>query len=116
MENRKRQLTREQGLALASRYRSSGLTQAKFAESEGVTKSVLQYWIHKARKEALGSSDAIAPFRFVEVVSPQSTSVSHWTSGGATMEFTAGRMRFDTLPPAEYVARIAVEMAKGLSC
>ena len=116
MEKRKRNLTREEGLAMASRYRSSGLTQAKFAEAEGVTKAAVQYWIQKARKESRGSKAAMTPFHFVEVVSRKSAPVSHWTSGGATMEFAAARMRFDTLPPAEYVARIAVEMAKGLSC
>ena len=115
MENQKRNLTRKEGLALVSRYRESGLTQAKFAESAGVTKAALQYWIQKERKSALAVSNAMAPVQFVEVVGREST-VSSFGADGTTMEFAVGRMRFETLPPPEYVARIALEMAKGLSC
>ena len=116
MKNQKRHMTRAEGLALASRYRDSHLTQGKFAEIEGATKAALQYWIHKARKEALSGNGAQCSAHLVEVVGQRSSSMSPWTKCGATLELAAARMRFDTLPPAEYVARIAVEMAKGLSC
>lgn len=115
MTNPKRNLTREEGLAMVSRFHTSGMTQAKFAQAEGQTKAAVQYWIRKVREEGR-SSEMASPFHFVEVVSRKSRSVSCWQSGGATMELAAARIRFDTLPPAEYVAHIAVAMAKGLSC
>ena len=116
MKKRKRNMTREEGLALVSRYRKSRLTQSKFAEAEGVTKAALQYWIHQTRKVTRVGNGSQATVRFVEVVGQRSSSMAPWADCGATLELAAARMRFDTLPPAEYVARIAVEMAKGLSC
>ncbi len=116
MEKRKKNLTEEDGQAMVAQYRSSGMSQAKFAEKAGMTAAALQYWVGKIRRrEKLKTSSSPKTLQFVEVVSQRSQSVSI-NSSGATLDLCGVSLRFDKLPPAEYIARIAFELKKISSC
>lgn len=92
--------TAEQGAALVWRYEASGMTQARFAEREGVSVNTLQYWIRKVR------GTANEEVRFVEVVAeaPTSQAVCSVSLLGDV------EVRFSELPPPEYLVALAGEL------
>ena len=104
------------GRAMGRRYLSSGKTRRIFAEDEGVTEPMVQYWASKVRRETLSSGKAIEkrPPAFVEVVGRGPIGIA--VAGGAVLEMHSARMRFESLPSAEYVAQLAVEMARRSGC
>lgn len=110
MKKRRENLNRDEGLALARRYQDSGQRRSDFAASVGVTMATLQYWVHKANREAreLGGIQKVVPF--VEVV--RRSRESEYGGCGAVLEMAGARLRFDGLPPARYVAQIAVSLAE----
>lgn len=114
---KKRNLTAAEGRALGRRYLDSGKTRSEFAKEAGVTVPMVQYWASRIRREARTSvpgSLATSTPAFVQVVAKESVSVSY--QGGATLEMQCARLRFDTVPSAEYVAQLAVEVARRTRC
>jgi len=91
--------TAKEGALLVQRCEASGMTQARFAERDGVSINTLQYWIRKTRDTA---DEAV---RFVEVVgeAPTSQAVCSVSLGNA-------EVRFSELPPPEYLAALAGEL------
>lgn len=110
MKKRRENLTRDEGLALARQYRDSGQKRSEFSASVGVTMATLQYWVHKANREArgLGGIQKVVPF--VEVV--RRSRESEYDGCGAVLEMVGARLRFDGLPPARYVAQIAATLSE----
>lgn len=47
---------------LVSAYHNSGQSQKAFAQSHGLTKGKLHYWIKKFSKESIPSSETSSPF------------------------------------------------------
>ena len=114
---KKKNLTTAEGLAMGRRYLTSGKTRREFANEAGVTVPMVQYWASKIRREARSSVQAPlakSTSAFVQVVARESATAPH--QGGAMLEMQFARLRFDTVPPAEYVARLAVEMTRRTGC
>jgi len=102
------------GARLVARYQESGLTQKKFAATNNVTVSALQYWIRKNAKPGFqggkGSDQNAA--RFVEVVresSPEARGLSMSIGSGVTLQF-------DSLPSPEYLVSLVAALTQATSC
>lgn len=91
--------TAEQGAALVRRYEASGMSQAAFAEREGVSVNTVQYWLRRSRDAA---PEAV---RFVEVVGEVAQS-----QVACVVAIGEAEVRFYELPPPEYVAALAGEL------
>jgi hypothetical protein len=114
---KKKNLIAAEGRALGRRYIDSGKTRGEFAKEAGVTVPMVQYWASKIRREARTSVPgplATSTPAFVQIVAKESVAVSY--QGGATLEMHCARLRFDTLPTTEYVAQLAIEMARRTGC
>jgi len=63
------------------RYKSSGLSQKSFAELEGISPSMVSYYINRAKREQM---EDLGSFGSIEVVSNRSTNrcVEITTSSG----------------------------------
>jgi transposase-like protein len=110
MKKRRENFTRDEGLALARRYRESGRKRSEFAGSAGVTIATLQYWVCKLNREVRGSAVIQKAVPFVEVV--RASAQREYGGCAAVLEMPGARLRFDGLPPARYVAQIAASMAE----
>jgi len=91
--------TAEQGAALVRRYEASGMSQAAFAEREGVSVNTIRYWLRKRRDT---SEEAV---RFVEVVGETAPAQT-----ACVVSVGGAEVRFYELPPPEYVAALAGEL------
>ena len=114
---KKKNLTAAQGRAMGRRYLASGKSRRAFAKEAGVTVPMVQYWASKVRREARLTAQgtlATSTLAFVQVVAKESMTAAH--QRGATLEMRFARLRFDTIPPAEYVAELAFEMARRAGC
>ena len=110
---KKKNLTADEGRAMGRRYLTSGKTRSEFAKEAGVTKPMVQYWAEKVRREERFSVQGLleeSTSAFIQVTAEEAESAQG--EGGATLEMQFGRMHFETVPAAEYVARLAIEMAR----
>ena len=102
------------GARLVARYQESGLTQKKFAATNNVTVSALQYWIRRSHAKpgfqgGKGSDQYAA--RFVEVVresSPEARGLSMSIGSGVTLQF-------ESLPSPEYLVSLVAALATDAS-
>ena len=78
------------------RYRASGLTQRAFCEQVGLPLSTLQWWLVRARRQAL----AVRPVTFTEIPVPMASpaSTAAWAVEIETRTGVTVRLR-DPLPP-----------------
>jgi hypothetical protein len=70
----------------------------------------LQYWVWKANQSRRASTEIQKAIPFVEVV--RAPSQRECACGAAVLEMAGARLRFDGLPPAQYVAQIAASLAE----
>ena len=114
MKGRRRR-TAEDGAALVSDFRASGLTQAKYAAQAGITLCSLQYWIKRQHQEKPAKSKGIA--RFVEIrprlerneLGHRPVAVTVGIGQMVTLSFTA-------LPQPEYLAELTRAMMSLVPC
>ena len=113
---KKRRRTADEGAALVSDFRASGLTQAKYVEQAGITLCALHYWMKRlARKEA--TEDQGAPVKFVEINSSEKSIGRGHGMGMVTVEIGhAITLNFTTLPHPEYLAELTRAMMSDVPC
>jgi len=113
MKSRRRR-TADDGAALVSDFRTSGLSRAKYAAKARITLCSLQYWMKRLQQEAPAKSPDIA--RFVEIKQSHSggDELGH-RRGAVTVEIGgAVTLRFGALPHPEYLAKLTrVMMSLG---
>ena len=108
--SKKRKRTFAEGKAIVARLESSGLSQVRFAEMVGVSKSVLQYWVRRIRKVREKQEPKV---RFLEVV-PKIEPVAVQRS---SVELPGGIvLKTEQLPSVEYLVELSDAMQRKLSC
>jgi hypothetical protein len=99
----RKQRTREEGLALARAYQSSGLKLGDFSKRHGVTECSVQYWNTQLRKIGLRDT-GIGDAQFVEVKSKKTA------TPGSAARVTVGtaEISFLSLPEASWMSEFVV--------
>lgn len=94
----KKNRTRDQGLALARAYRSSGLTLREYSKKNGVTECSVQYWCQQFRQKGQNARDG-ADAQFIEVKAVEVKNV-----GAAKVKVGVTEVSFSALPEASWMS------------
>ena len=102
--------SRQEWEALVAEFGKSGLSQAKFADGNGVSLATLQYWIYKLRREESSAQDEAPPGRFVEVVDSEAKRVA------ARLTLAGCQIEFEELPRPEYLGAVLKALSTSAPC
>ena len=105
-----RKRSREEWVAIISEYRSSGLTQRRFARSRGLSESSVGRWSRRLSAEEASASEAVVPAGLVEIVSKEEASArASYPKGSGPSRLHVGAVCLEIRdwPSPEYIALVA---------
>jgi hypothetical protein len=99
----KKKRSRQEGLALARAYQSSGLTRREFSKMHSVTECSMQYWQKQLSRSGLSES-LVSEAQFVEMKQMDSATAA----AAAKVQVGAAEILFLSLPEASWMSEFVV--------